>query len=129
MKYNSACKVPHCFLVGENGQDQEMALEELQEYIEEQNQKLNAENRFSNKDIIVKIHYRYCPNLTIVDTPGALLFPMPTCLKQHMLRWASCHKHGLSIPCLTFPESCLRMLYRSLTRSSTIDQCTSVMQG
>jgi hypothetical protein len=70
MKYNSACKVPHCLLVDDCGQDQEMSLEELQEYIERENQKLNADNKFLNKDIIVKIHYRYCPNLTIVDTPG-----------------------------------------------------------
>jgi hypothetical protein len=77
MKYNAACKVPHCFLVNESGQDQEMALDELQEYIESENQKLNAESRFLNKDITVKIHYRYCPNLTIVDTPGTVrvLFP------------------------------------------------------
>lgn len=85
MKYNSACTVPHCFLVGDNGQDQEMALEELQEYIERENQQLNADNKFLSKDIIVKIHYKYCPNLTIVDTPGAepllqLTCTFPDCL-------------------------------------------------
>lgn len=70
MKYNGACTEPHCFLVNDSGQDQEMSLEELREYIEHENQRLNAESRFQNKDITVKIHYKYCPNLTIVDTPG-----------------------------------------------------------
>lgn len=70
MKYNGACTEPHCFLVNDSGQDQEMSLEELRECIEQENQRLNAESRFQNKDITVKIHYKYCPNLTIVDTPG-----------------------------------------------------------
>lgn len=70
MKYNGACTEPHCFLVNDSGQDVEMSLEELREYIEQENQRLNSESRFQNKDITVKIHYKYCPNLTIVDTPG-----------------------------------------------------------
>eukprot|EP00892_Ulva_mutabilis_P001680 jgi/Ulvmu1/11512/UM078_0001.1 len=72
MKYDGACTEPHCFLVNDSGQDQEMSLEELREYIAHENQRLNAESRFQNKDITVKIHYKYCPNLTIVDTPGLI---------------------------------------------------------
>jgi Dynamin family len=101
MKYNSACKVPHCFLVDDSGQDQEMALEELQEFIEQENQKLNAENRFSNKDIIVKIHYRYCPNLTIVDTPGALTSLSATYMLQ-CRRSKTCESAAVPYYCTKF---------------------------
>lgn len=82
MTYNSACSEPHCFLVNDNGQDTEMSLEELREHIEQENQRLGAESRFQNKDITVKIHYRFCPNLTIVDTPGAHMLPLWLCASR-----------------------------------------------
>ncbi len=41
-----------------------------QEYIENENSRLQRENQFWAKEIIVKIEYKYCPNLTIIDTPG-----------------------------------------------------------
>lgn len=31
---------------------------------------------FSAKEIIVRVDYKYCPNLTIIDTPG-LIAPAP----------------------------------------------------
>lgn len=36
----------------------------------------NEPRQFSEKDIIIKIEYKYCPNLTIIDTPG-LVAPAP----------------------------------------------------
>lgn len=88
MKYNGACTEPHCFLLNDSGQDQEMSLEELREYIEHENQRLNAESRFQNKDITVKIHYKYCPNLTIVDTPG--LYPFLATVSQNVQPCVRC---------------------------------------
>lgn len=32
--------------------------------------------QFSSKEIIIKVEYKYCPNLTIIDTPG-LIAPAP----------------------------------------------------
>ena len=32
--------------------------------------------QFSAKEIIIKVEYKYCPNLTIIDTPG-LIAPAP----------------------------------------------------
>lgn len=32
--------------------------------------------QFSSKEIIIRIEYKYCPNLTIIDTPG-LIAPAP----------------------------------------------------
>lgn len=32
--------------------------------------------QFSEKEIIIKVEYKHCPNLTIIDTPG-LILPAP----------------------------------------------------
>ena len=44
----------------------------MQEYIENENARLEREHQFWAKEIVVKIEYKFCPNLTIIDTPGAL---------------------------------------------------------
>jgi len=41
-----------------------------QEFIEAENARLSAENQFWSREIVVKIEYKYSPNLTIIDTPG-----------------------------------------------------------
>jgi hypothetical protein len=70
MTYNPACTQPQCTLVDERGVDREMTLEELQDFIEAENQRLSQADQFLNKDIVIKIEYKFCPNLTIIDTPG-----------------------------------------------------------
>lgn len=77
MKYNPACTEPRCYLTGENGVENELSLEDLQEHIESENRRLHAEGGFWSKDIMAKIEYKYCPNLTIIDTPG-LISAAPT---------------------------------------------------
>lgn len=42
----------------------------MQSYIEFENARLEREGQFWSKEIVVKIEYKYCPNLTIIDTPG-----------------------------------------------------------
>lgn len=42
----------------------------LQEHIEMENRRLEEEGQFWAKEIVVRIEYRFCPNLTIIDTPG-----------------------------------------------------------
>ncbi len=42
----------------------------LQDYIESENARLEREQQFWAKEIVVKIEYKFCPNLTIIDTPG-----------------------------------------------------------
>lgn len=45
----------------------------LQAYIEAENMRLEREAcQFWAKEIILKIEYKYCPNLTIIDTPGLI---------------------------------------------------------
>lgn len=44
----------------------------LQDYIENENARLDREGQFWSKEIVVKIEYKFCPNLTIIDTPGLI---------------------------------------------------------
>lgn len=72
MKYNSSCIQPQCYLLTEEFGEQDVSLEELQEYIENENARLDQEGQFWSKEIVVRIEYKYCPNLTIIDTPGLI---------------------------------------------------------
>lgn len=77
MKYSPVCEAPLCRLVGDACDEREMSLEDIQAYIEAENMRLENEPcQFSEKEIIIRIEYKYCPNLTIIDTPG-LLLPAP----------------------------------------------------
>ncbi|KAK4401909.1 Dynamin-like protein ARC5 [Sesamum angolense] len=50
---------------------------DMDAYIEAENMRLEREPyQFSSKEIIIRIEYKYCPNLTIIDTPG-LIAPAP----------------------------------------------------
>lgn len=69
MVYDADADTPRCSLATDAG-DQPMSLEDLKGYIESENVRLGAENRFDSTDIIVQIRYKKCPNLTIIDTPG-----------------------------------------------------------
>ena len=75
MKYNPACIEPSCFLLSEHDHalgEQLVTLEELQHIIEQENRRLERDHAFSDKEIIVRIEYKFCPNLTIIDTPGLI---------------------------------------------------------
>nr|BAH23784.1 dynamin-related protein 5B-3 [Physcomitrium patens]BAH23785.1 dynamin-related protein 5B-3 [Physcomitrium patens] len=75
MKYNQSCTEPRCYLITEDRppREEENSLEELQAYIEAENLRLEREVcQFWEKEIILKIEYKFCPNLTIIDTPGLI---------------------------------------------------------
>lgn len=81
MKYNPTCVEPACYLLSEQDQGysvqvgaggQEVTLEELQVIIEQENRRLARDNAFSDQEIVVRIEYKFCPNLTIIDTPGLI---------------------------------------------------------
>ncbi|RRT76413.1 hypothetical protein B296_00001300 [Ensete ventricosum] len=100
MKYNSGYVVPVCRLVSDADPAvaSRMSLPEIQvefiipylcapgdcsfflfyqAYIEAENMRLESDPcQFSEKEIIIRIEYKYCPNLTIIDTPG-LIIPAP----------------------------------------------------
>ncbi|GBG59025.1 hypothetical protein CBR_g24372 [Chara braunii] len=51
----------------------ESAAASHQAFIESENNRLEKEAvQFWAKEIVVKIEYKYCPNLTIIDTPGLI---------------------------------------------------------
>lgn len=79
MKYNPDCDFPLCHLLSDSDPavSQPLSLQEIQAYIEAENMRLERETcQFSSKEIILRVEYKYCPNLTIIDTPG-LVAPAP----------------------------------------------------
>ena len=45
-------------------------MDSLKDYIEGENNRLEAQQQFWSREIVVRIEYKHCPNLTIIDTPG-----------------------------------------------------------
>ncbi|XP_047937958.1 dynamin-like protein ARC5 [Salvia hispanica] len=79
MKFNPDCHAPLCRLLSDSDPSvpQDKSLPEIQAYIEAENMRLEKESyQFSSKEIIIRIEYKNCPNLTIIDTPG-LIAPAP----------------------------------------------------
>ena len=77
MQYNPRCSQPHCFLTLDNGKEEPRSLKEIQAYIEGENKRLeNDELRcFDPREIMVRVEYRFCPNMIVIDTPGLLSAP------------------------------------------------------
>ena len=71
MQYHPGREQPTCYLHTGDGERQ-LSLAELQEHIERENQRLAHLGTFATEEIVVRIEYKYCPNLSIVDTPGLL---------------------------------------------------------
>ena len=74
MQYHPEREEPACYLATVDG-ERPLSLEELQAHIERENVRLDQLQAFASEDIVVRIEYKYCPNLSIVDTPGLLLPP------------------------------------------------------
>lgn len=84
LRFNPRCHSPNCRLLAGSGEgdaeddagasDRAMPLADIQAYIEAENKRLeNDPSQFSVKEIIIRIEYKHCPNLTIIDTPGLIL--------------------------------------------------------
>ena len=84
LRFNPRCHSPNCRLLAGSGEgdaeddagaaDRSMLLADIQAYIEAENKRLeNDPSQFSAKEIIIRIEYKHCPNLTIIDTPGLIL--------------------------------------------------------
>ena len=74
MQYAADADEPRCFLQTTAG-ERAVTLEELQRHIEAENRALEAAGEFDGAEIIVRIQYRHCPNLLLIDTPGLLAPP------------------------------------------------------
>ena len=77
MQYNPRCSQPHCFLTTESGREEERSLAEIQAYIESENQRLERDpvRCFDSREIVVRMEYKFCPNMIIIDTPGLIVPP------------------------------------------------------
>lgn len=77
MQYNPSCTTPKCFLVGEDGVERHMSLSDIQDYIERENKRLERDplRSFESREINVRMEYKYCPNMILIDTPGLIAAP------------------------------------------------------
>lgn len=77
MQYNPKCRQPRWFLVGEDGIERPMMLNEIQDYIEKENRRLERDpmRSFEAKEINIRMEYRHCPNMILIDTPGLIAAP------------------------------------------------------
>jgi hypothetical protein len=46
-----------------------------QEHIERENARLEAAQTFETREILIRIEYKFCPNMIIIDTPGLIHAP------------------------------------------------------
>eukprot|EP00574_Skeletonema_japonicum_P008543 CAMPEP_0201725034 /NCGR_PEP_ID=MMETSP0593-20130828/8561_1 /ASSEMBLY_ACC=CAM_ASM_000672 /TAXON_ID=267983 /ORGANISM="Skeletonema japonicum, Strain CCMP2506" /LENGTH=933 /DNA_ID=CAMNT_0048216349 /DNA_START=199 /DNA_END=3000 /DNA_ORIENTATION=+ len=77
MQYNPRCAHPRCFLQGDDGIERPKSLTEIQEYIEAENRRLEKDpvRSFDSREINVRMEYKYCPNMILIDTPGLISAP------------------------------------------------------
>ena len=74
MQYNPSCTTPMCFLTLENGKEEQRSLVDIQAYIEAENKRLERDPSrcFDSREINIRMEYRYCPNMIVIDTPGMI---------------------------------------------------------
>ncbi|KAL3809146.1 hypothetical protein ACHAXA_008385 [Cyclostephanos tholiformis] len=77
MQYNPRCAHPRCFLQGDDGIERPKSLSEIQNYIEAENRRLERDpvRSFDAREINVRMEYKYCPNMILIDTPGLISAP------------------------------------------------------
>ncbi len=77
MQYNANYATPVCFLTLDNGKEEQRSLEDIQAYIESENKRLERDptRSFDAREIKIRMEYRHCPNLLIIDTPGLIHAP------------------------------------------------------
>lgn len=77
MQYNPKCRHPRWFLVGEDGVERSMSLGEIQDYIDKENRRLERDpmRSFESREINIRMEYRFCPNMILIDTPGLIAAP------------------------------------------------------
>jgi len=77
MQYNPECTQPRCYLTRDSGREELMTLRDIQAYIEGENKRLEADaiRCFDPREINIRMEYRFCPNMIVIDTPGLLAPP------------------------------------------------------
>lgn len=77
MQYNPQCHQPLWFLVGDDGIERPMTLSDIQDYIERENRRLELDpmRSFDSREINIRMEYKNCPNMILIDTPGLISAP------------------------------------------------------
>ncbi|CAM9682412.1 unnamed protein product, partial [Sphacelaria rigidula] len=77
MQYNPECDQPRCYLTLEDGKEEARSLQEIQAYIESENRRLENDpvRSFDSREINIRVEYRFCPNMILIDTPGLIHAP------------------------------------------------------
>lgn len=77
MQYNPDCDQPKWFLQGEDGAERPMSLSGIQDYIDQENRRLERDplRSFDSKEINIRMEYKQCPNMILIDTPGLISAP------------------------------------------------------
>ena len=77
MQYNKKCFQPRWFLTGEDGVEHPMSLAEIQDYIDRENRRLERDpvRSFESREINIRMEYKHCPNMILIDTPGLISAP------------------------------------------------------
>lgn len=77
MQYNPYCTEPKWFLVGDDGKESPQSLSDIQDYIERENQRLERDptRSFDSREINLRMEYKHCPNMILIDTPGLIAAP------------------------------------------------------
>ncbi|CAM9746455.1 unnamed protein product [Ascophyllum nodosum] len=77
MQYNPDCDQPRCYLALEDGKEEPRSLQEIQAYIESENRRLERDpvRSFDSREINIRMEYRFCPNMILIDTPGLIHAP------------------------------------------------------
>jgi GTPase SAR1 family protein len=77
MQYNPKCKVPKWYLVGDDGVERPMDLKDIQQFIESENRRLERDpmKSFDPREINLRMEYKHCPNMILIDTPGLISAP------------------------------------------------------
>ena len=77
MQYNPNYDEPRWFLVGDDGVERPMDLDQIQEYIDRENIRLERDpmRSFDTREINVRMEYKNCPNMILIDTPGLIAAP------------------------------------------------------
>ena len=77
MQYNPRCTTPRCYLQCDDGVERPMSMLQIQQYIESENSRLERDPMrcFDSREINVRMEYKYCPNMILIDTPGLIAAP------------------------------------------------------
>ena len=77
MQYNPKCTTPRWYLVGDDGVERPMSLKDIQDYIERENKRLERDpmRSFDPREINLRMEYKHCPNMILIDTPGLIAAP------------------------------------------------------